>query len=64
MADLDEDRPRKARIEIAIGEELGLLSVAELEARIALLEGEIARLREAIAGKRSSRVAANAVFKS
>lgn len=61
MAEIDEDRPRK--IEIAIGEELGLLSVAELEARIALFETEIARLREAIAAKRSSRVAADAVFK-
>jgi uncharacterized small protein (DUF1192 family) len=41
-----------------------LLSVEELGERIALLEGEIQRLKEAQAKKRASREAADSFFKS
>jgi uncharacterized small protein (DUF1192 family) len=48
--DLDDIRPVK-KPEITIGEDLSLLSVAELEDRIQALESEIARIREALASK-------------
>ena len=59
----EEDRPRP-KVVHEIGQELALLSVAELEARIALLKGEIARLEADIARKRSTRSAADQFFKS
>ncbi len=46
-----------------IGMILDAMSVDELNDRIALLEGEIARLRQAIDSKRRSRDAAASVFK-
>jgi uncharacterized small protein (DUF1192 family) len=46
-----------------IGMILDAMSVDELNDRIALLEGEIARLRQAIEAKRKSRDAAASVFK-
>ena len=58
----EDDRPRP-KITHEIGQNLDLLSVAELEARIALMKGEIARLEADIARKRSSRSAADQVFK-
>jgi uncharacterized small protein (DUF1192 family) len=61
--DLDDIRPIK-KPEIVIGEDLALLSVSELEHRVHLLEAEIGRIREAITGKRSSKVAADAFFRS
>jgi uncharacterized small protein (DUF1192 family) len=63
MASEDEDRPRKAAAH-EIGQDLSLLSVEELTARIELLRGEIARLETAVAKKRASRDAANSIFKS
>jgi uncharacterized small protein (DUF1192 family) len=57
--DLPVEKPAPHRI----GEELGRLSIDELGARIELLEGEIARLREAIAAKTASREAASSFFK-
>ena len=42
---------------------LDTLSVSELEHRLALLEGEIARLKAAIEARGSTRKAADAVFK-
>ena len=39
----DDDRPKK-KISHEIGQDLSLLSVKELDERIALLQGEIARL--------------------
>lgn len=42
--------------------ELENLSVAELEARIAMLEGEIERARALIGSKQDSKSAAEAVF--
>jgi uncharacterized small protein (DUF1192 family) len=62
MAFIDDDRPRKA-IAHAIGQDLSLVSVAELDERIALLKGEITRLEADKSKKLSSRSAADAVFK-
>ncbi len=58
----DEDRPKK-KIVHEIGQELALLSVKELQERIALLKEEIARLDAAITGKHASRNVADTFFK-
>ena len=59
----DDDRPRK-KITHEIGQDLSLLSVEELNERIALLTAEAERLREAAAKKRASRDAASNFFKT
>lgn len=59
---MDEDERKTPRTH-EVGMVLDSLSVAELEERIGLLEGEIARLRAAIAAKGDSRKAAEAAFK-
>ena len=59
----DDDRPRK-KVSHDIGQDLSLLSVEELSARIALLRSEIERLEAASAKKRASKDAANSLFKS
>jgi len=58
----DDDRPRP-KVTHEIGQDLALLSVQELEARIALLRGEIERLEADIARKRSTRATADQFFK-
>ena len=58
----EDDRPKK-KISHEIGQELALLSVKELQERIALLRDEIARLETAIAGKQASRNVADQFFK-
>jgi uncharacterized small protein (DUF1192 family) len=58
----DDDRPKK-KIVHEIGQELALLSIRELEERIALLSGEIGRLQAAIASKQGSRNVADQFFK-
>ena len=63
MAAEEVDRPRK-KVSLEIGQDLSLLSVEELSERIALLNGEIDRLREAVEKRRASRDAANSIFKS
>jgi uncharacterized small protein (DUF1192 family) len=63
MASEDDERPRK-KVSHEMGQDLSLLSVEELGERIALLEGEIQRLKEAQAKKRASREAADGFFKS
>ncbi len=62
MKDDDEDRPKK-KVVHEIGQELALLSVRELEERIALLNDEIERLKVSIASKQSSRGVADSFFK-
>jgi uncharacterized small protein (DUF1192 family) len=58
----DEDKPaRKTAHEI--GQDLSMLSVDELMARIELLKSEIARLDAARAAKGQSRLAADSLFK-
>jgi uncharacterized small protein (DUF1192 family) len=61
--DADDLVPKK-KPEIVIGEDLALLSVAELEQRIHILESEIARIRQSIAGKQTSKAAADAFFRN
>jgi len=63
MASEDDDRPKK-KVSHEIGQDLSLLSVEELNQRIALLTSEIERLREAATKKRASKEAANSFFKS
>ena len=63
MAIEDEDKPR-AKTSHDIGQDLSLLSVEELDGRIALLKAEIARLETALTMKRATREAADRIFKS
>jgi uncharacterized small protein (DUF1192 family) len=58
----DDDRPKKKIIH-EIGQDLALLSIRELEERIALLNAEINRLAAAIAIKQGSRSVADQFFK-
>jgi uncharacterized small protein (DUF1192 family) len=59
----DDDRPKK-KIAHEIGQDLALLSLVELNERIAVLQDEIARLEVARAKKQASRSAADQFFKS
>lgn len=61
--DLDELLPRKPKPETVLGEDLSHMSVHELEARIAALEGEIVRSREALRSRAATKNAADAFFK-
>jgi uncharacterized small protein (DUF1192 family) len=61
--DLDDLQPRKKPPEIVLGEDIGALSAHELEARIARLEEEIARCREAIRARLATKSAAENFFK-
>lgn len=58
----EDDEVKKPR-----GHEVGMpidtMSVDELERRIALLEAEIVRLREAIEARKQTRAAADSIFK-
>jgi uncharacterized small protein (DUF1192 family) len=58
----DEDRPKK-KIVHEVGQDLALLSLAELNDRIALLRQEIARLEAAASSKKASRDVAAQFFK-
>jgi len=58
----DDDRPKK-KITHEIGQDLALISVRELEERIALLREEIERLEADIRKKQSSRNVADQFFK-
>jgi len=62
MKEDDDDRPKK-KIVHEIGQDLALLSVKELQERIALLKEEIARLEASIASKQTSRSVADTFFK-
>jgi uncharacterized small protein (DUF1192 family) len=63
MPAMDEDDRPKKKIAHEIGQELALLSIKELEERIALLKEEIVRLQGAIASKQGSRNVADQFFK-
>ncbi len=58
----DDDRPKK-KIVHEIGQDLTLLSVGELNERIALLKEEIARLEGDMESKQASKSAADLFFK-
>ena len=62
MAIFDEE-PRKAPATHAIGQDLSLLSVADLNERIAQLRREIARLEAELAAKGATKAAAEAFFR-
>lgn len=61
--DWDDIRPKPPKAAASVGENLETLSVAELEARITLLEAEIERTRAELAKKRAHESAAAALFK-
>ena len=58
----DDDKPKK-KVVHEIGQDLSLLSVEELAARVQLMRDEISRLEADMAGKRASRSAADQFFK-
>ena len=58
----DDDRPKK-KVAHEIGQDLTLLSVDELAARVELMREEIARLEADMAAKRAKRAAADQFFK-
>lgn len=61
--DPEELLPRKKAPEIVLGEDLSAMSEFELNARIAVFEGEIARCRDAIKARQATKSAADAFFK-
>jgi uncharacterized small protein (DUF1192 family) len=63
MPAMDEDDRPKKKIVHEIGQDLALLSVKELQERIAILKEEIGRLEASIAGKQTSRNVADQFFK-
>lgn len=58
-----DDMVPKPKPQAAIGDPLAALSIGELHARIAALEGEIARVRAEIEKKQAHEAAAAALFK-
>jgi uncharacterized small protein (DUF1192 family) len=63
MPAVDEDDKPKKKVAHEIGQDLTLLSVEELGARVQLLRDEISRLEADMTQKRASRAAADQFFK-
>jgi uncharacterized small protein (DUF1192 family) len=63
MAVFDEDDRPKKKVAHEIGQDLSLLSVEELQARVQLMQDEIKRLEDDMARKRDKRAAADQFFK-
>ena len=63
MPAVDEDDKPKKKVAHEIGQDLTLLSVEELGARVQLLRDEISRLEADMTQKRDSRSAADQFFK-
>ena len=63
MPAMDEDDRPKKKVAHEIGQDLTLLSVEELSARVSLLKEEIARLEADMGKKRATRAAADQFFK-
>ncbi|MDI7860556.1 DUF1192 domain-containing protein [Rhizobiaceae bacterium n13] len=63
MSHFDDDRPKKPTAH-DVGSDLSMMSVEELNDRIALLQGEIARLEAEILKKSAGRKAAEDLFRS
>ena len=63
MGVFDDDDQPKRKITHEIGQDLTLLSVEELSARVQLLHDEINRLEADMASKRATRAAADQFFK-
>lgn len=60
---MEPDEPRKKLPDIVLGEDISTLSAHELEKRIARLEEEIVRCREAVKARQATRSAAEGFFK-
>lgn len=61
---MDWDEPRsKITKSFELGQNLDVLSIAELEGRITALQAEIERVRAEIARKRAHEAAASSLFK-
>lgn len=63
MPAIDEDDKPKKKVAHEIGQDLSLLSVDELAARVQLMRDEIARLEADMTQKRAKRAAADQFFK-
>jgi uncharacterized small protein (DUF1192 family) len=63
MPVVDEDDKPKKKVIHEIGQDLTLLSVEELGARVQLLHDEIKRIEADMSQKRASRAAADQFFK-
>jgi uncharacterized small protein (DUF1192 family) len=63
MPAVDEDDKPKKKVTHEIGQDLTLLSVEELGARVQLMHDEIKRIEADISQKRASRAAADQFFK-
>jgi uncharacterized small protein (DUF1192 family) len=63
MAAFDDDDKPKKKVAHEIGQDLTLLSVDELTARIQLMQDEIKRLQADMAQKHAKRAAADQFFK-
>jgi uncharacterized small protein (DUF1192 family) len=63
MPAIDEDDKPKKKLGHEVGQDLTLLSVEELAARVQLLRDEISRLEADMGQKRASRTAADQFFK-
>jgi uncharacterized small protein (DUF1192 family) len=61
--DPDDLQPRKKLPDIVLGEDISTLSAHELEQRIARLEEDVARCRQAIAARHATKSAAENFFK-
>jgi len=61
--DPEELLPRKKMPEIVLGQDLSTMSEHELVTRIAALEEEIARARDAIKARQTTKNAADAFFR-
>ena len=58
------DEPERQKKAHELGEDLSLLSVAELKERVDALKAEIGRLEEAVRAKEATRSAADSFFKN
>lgn len=65
MAAIDDEpgAPPRRKVAHEVGQDLSVLSVDELEARVALLHEEIARLEREIAAKSAHMNAADLLFR-
>jgi uncharacterized small protein (DUF1192 family) len=61
--DPEDLAPRKKLPDIVLGEDISAFSAHELESRIARLEEEIARAREAIKARHATKSAAESFFR-
>lgn len=60
----DEEADPEKLANIAVGGDISMLSIGELQERIILLEQEIGRLKTDISAKKISKAAAESIFRS